>query len=644
MYNRILTFLLLISSIPSYAADIYATDTNAILTKLSRSMQLQRTNPDSSYLLAQQGLSLSQKANYPKGIASAYMRIGSMMSATGKNDSALLLVSQVITIRKQLQDYTGVAGACVLMSYIYQSEGKLDSAFGYLHKAIKFNAIAKDSHNMVLNYVNLGNLIRDYNYPENALTHYQKAYELATACHYGEGIVYATDGLGGYYSNKKDYKRAYFYYHQIDSITQITKDVISNAQNKGNLANCKEKLGEVKLAKVFYLQAVDAFTKLNLIEDLCETYMNLGNTYLNNKQVSEAIDYFHKAEKGIQSYGNLQQMANNQQNLAKAYYLKKDFEQAFQYAQKYNTLSDSLLNKEKVLSIAEMQTKYETEKKEQQITLLDAQGKTRTAQRNFFIAGSAVLLTSLLALGLYYVQRNKLAKKNAQIAEQKIETLLNETELKTYNAMIEGQDEERKRISTDLHDRLGSMLATVKLLFGALDNKIDKAQEENNKQYEKANQLLDEACSEVRRISHNLSTGMVMSFGLVPALQELCDSVEQSGLINCRLMTYGMDERLDQSIETGVYRIVQELFSNILKHAKAQHIIVQLNHVEGSLNITVEDDGVGFNVEEKKQSGGMGLKNLSKRATQLNGLYTVDSHPGKGTISIIEIPIIKDNT
>jgi len=264
-----------------------------------------------------------------------------------------------------------------------------------------------------------------------------------------------------------------------------------------------------------------------------------------------------------------------------------------------------------------------------------------SAQRSLMIAGSIILFLSIFIIVYYYLQRNKTAKKDLKISAQTISDLLKEQEIKSYNAMIDGQEEERKRIASDLHDRLGSMLSTVKLVFGSLEAKIDTTDTENKKKYDQINNLLDEAVVEVRRISHNLSTGMVMSFGLVAALQELCESIDRTGLIRCKLLAYGMNERLDQHTEIGIFRMIQELLNNILKHAKAKQITIQLNRIADLVNITVEDDGVGFDINESKKSGGMGLRNLKVRAENLNASYTLDSKSGKGTISIIDIPINK---
>lgn len=617
-------------------------DSVRLVRLFDAALTIQVSNPDSCYKLAQIGYVLSQKGNNLLGISNAFILFGALQREKGQYDSAMLYFKKALDIRIRNQYIKESVSAYYFISHLFSLTGKKDSAFYYLYEGLRTSS--NDSLFAGWIYTHLGNLYCDYNDTSNALKCFTRAHELAMRYNDTSGLIQVNAALGNFYYLNDEVEKGLKYFENNVALAFVTQDESTLADSRMNAALCYAWLEKYTKAQYYYQLALKHYTLLNKQADMARVYYNQAALYMDRKMPDSAITQLNAAISIYHRIGDRTALAPAKQLLAEAYANKGNFLKAYELHLEYSQITDSLLNAEKVNSIAEMQTKYDTEKKEQQIVLLNEQNKTKAAQRNALIAGSIVLLLSLFVLGFYYLQRNKLAKKNEEIAQSKIETLLNETELKTYNAMIEGQEEERKRIASDLHDRLGSMLATVKLLFSALDTKIDKAQEENTAQYIKANLLLDEACSEVRRISHNLSTGMVMSFGLVPALQELCDRVDQSGLIKCKLMTYGMDERLDQSVETGVYRIVQELFSNILKHAKAKHIVVQINHVEGSLNITVEDDGVGFNVEEKKQSGGMGLKNLSKRATQLNGLYTVDSHPGKGTISIIEIPIIKDNT
>jgi len=623
-------------ALPSLAAS--PSDTIKINQLLKQSLLQQRINEDSCYTLAAEAYKLAQQINYPKGIRGAFIRMGSVLMTRGYNDSALVFINQAIVISQSLKDYRSVAGGYILKSYVAQAKGQKDSAFACLYQSLQYSEKISDTATIISTHTAMGDMNFDYKEYGKALGSYETALRLAKKANLIKQQNDALTGKGNVLYKQDHFKEALHCYFQNDSISKIIHDDIGNAQNLNNIALCYAGLKQTSKALFYYAMALNAYKKYGMQSEEANLYYNIAILYNDINLADSAIYFLTLSSTLAAQIHEPEQLMEAYKLLAETWATKGDYMKAYGYHVQYNLMNDSLLNAEKISSISEMQTKYDTEKKEQQIVLLDQQNKTKAAQRNALIAGSAVLLLALFVLGFYYIQRNKIARKNQEIAEQKIISLLNETELKTYNAMIEGQEEERKRIATDLHDRLGSMLATVKLLFSSLDTKIDLIQKENNEQFSTAKNLLDEACGEVRRISHNLSSGIVMSFGLVPALEELCHSVDQSKLIKCKLMAFGMDERLDQSIELGAYRMIQELFSNILKHAKASKVTVQLNHVEGSLNVTVEDDGIGFNVEEKRKSGGMGLHNLEKRAAQLNGIYTVDSHPGKGTISIIEIP------
>lgn len=612
-------------------------DSVRIVGLFETALSLQTQNPDSCYKLAQLGYVQSLKGNNQLGISHAFVLFGALHREQGRYDSAMLYFKKALDIRIRNKYIKESVSAYYFISHLFSLTGKKDSAFYYLYEGLRTSS--NDSLFAGWIYSHLGNLYCEYSDTSNALKCFTRAYELAMRYKDTSGLIQVNSALGNYYYVNDDPENALPYFEKNVLLALTIRDESTLADSRMNAALCYTWLEKYSKAQYYYQLALKHYTLFNKQTDMAKVYYNHATLYMDRGMNDSAIVQLEAAIPIYHHTGDRTALAPAMQLLAEAYANKGNFLKAYELHLEYSQLTDSLLNAEKISRIAEMQTKYETEKKEQQITLLSEQGKTRTAQRNFFIAGSMLLLLGLFVLAFYYVQRQQLAKKNEQLAQQKIEGLLNETELKTYNAMIEGQEEERKRIATDLHDRLGSMLSTVKLLFSGLETKIDHAQQENSLQYEKAGRLLDDAVAEVRRISHNMSTGMVMTFGLETALQELCDSIHSSGLIECKLLTYGMDNRLPQVTEIEIYRIVQELFSNILKHAKAKHVTVQLTQVEHSLNLMVEDDGVGFDVSEKIKNSGMGLKNLEARAAKLNGSYHIDSAPGRGTISIVEIPI-----
>ncbi|MBL4708221.1 MAG: sensor histidine kinase [Flavobacteriales bacterium] len=477
-----------------------------------------------------------------------------------------------------------------------------------------------------------------YDQMENAKNYLHKAEELAMNIHDRGSLSYIYSGWGNYYFKNERYTKSLDYFQKSVEISIVLEDDYLMFKGYSNIALCYSKLEQYKLSSLFYSKALEKAIWLNLLPDQALILFNLGVEYYNRGLQDSAISYFKKSIRITHVIDDKYMESKNYEFLSDSYSQKNEFRNAFESHKNYSRLQDSLLNLEKISSIAEMQTKYETEKKEQQIVLLGEQNKTKEAQRNLLLAAASALLLVVLILGVLYVQRKKIAKKDELIAEQKIEGLLDEQEIKTYNAMLEGQEEERMRIATDLHDRLGSMLSTVKLLFSALDEKIDQNQVENKQQYEKANSLLDEACVEVRRVSHNLGTGMVANFGLVRALEELCESIDQSGKIS-NIQAYGLEGGLKINVEVGIYRMVQEIVNNTLKYSKANNLTLQFNHEEEMINIMIEDDGLGFNLSEAKEKGGMGLRNLEMRVSKLGGTVHIDTKKGRGTTTIIEIPI-----
>jgi signal transduction histidine kinase len=252
------------------------------------------------------------------------------------------------------------------------------------------------------------------------------------------------------------------------------------------------------------------------------------------------------------------------------------------------------------------------------------------------IMGTLTLVFIVLIVTLFaFLFQRRLIKK--QKAFRAIELLLQKQEMKSAYAILEAQEFERQRISEDLHDRLGSKLAAVKLHFLAYKNSNGKTMDF----FRIGSNLLDDAVDEVREISHNMVSGVLSKFGLVVALQDLKNTIESSNQFTFQFHNHQLDGRLDMNTEINLYRIVQELVSNILKHSQANEIILQLNRYESELLLTIEDNGIGFDSGSESLKKGMGLKNIETRVAKLNGKIHIDSHKGKGSIITIEIPLNK---
>jgi signal transduction histidine kinase len=221
-------------------------------------------------------------------------------------------------------------------------------------------------------------------------------------------------------------------------------------------------------------------------------------------------------------------------------------------------------------------------------------------------------------------------KQKQQLQQQQIKQLQNEKLLLATESILKGQEDERSRLAQDLHDGLGGMLSGVKLTLSAMKGNIILP-EESARLFTKAFEQLDSSIGEMRRVAHNMMPEALVKLGLQQALQDYCDGINAvNGLsINCEF--HGLENRLENTTEIIVYRIVQELLNNIIKHANASNVLVQVIKSDKELNITVEDNGNGFTKEEAGSKKGAGLKNIQSRVDYLKGELDIKSTPGKGT-------------
>jgi len=207
--------------------------------------------------------------------------------------------------------------------------------------------------------------------------------------------------------------------------------------------------------------------------------------------------------------------------------------------------------------------------------------------------------------------------------------------IESMHAMIEGQEAERERVAKDLHDSLGGLLSTVKLQFDSLENKLDGVSKFKN--YQNANRLLDTACQEVRDIARNMQPSSLLNLGLVAAVRDLINRIDDPDQRTIDFQHYGLENKLENTVALTVYRLVQELLNNSIKHSKAKEILIQLTREENEFIIMVEDDGVGFDVEGVKK--GMGTENILSRVNYLKGDLSVHSEKEKGTTTLITVPL-----
>jgi len=217
--------------------------------------------------------------------------------------------------------------------------------------------------------------------------------------------------------------------------------------------------------------------------------------------------------------------------------------------------------------------------------------------------------------------------------------LINQQELRS-RAIIEAEEKERTRIAKELHDGIGQQLSAAKLNISGLQASLHTNNDEEKVMLQNAIDFIDESVKEVRSVSHSMMPNALVKSGLVSAIKEFVTKISSSGALKINLEIVGLSDRLEQTVETVLFRVLQELLNNIIKHAKAAYVNIQVIKHEKELTILIEDNGVGFDTEkELSNNNGIGLKNIQSRVAFLNGQVFFDSHISKGTTVTVEIPI-----
>ena len=292
-----------------------------------------------------------------------------------------------------------------------------------------------------------------------------------------------------------------------------------------------------------------------------------------------------------------------------------------------------------------MEAKYQNEKKQQAILQLEKDKQIQSlsikqkSTLNYILVGSLAALLIVSFLGYRNLRhRQLLAKQQDELQQQRIRELEKDRQLVAVDSLLKGQEEERSRLAKDLHDGLGGLLSGVKFsLSNMKDNLIITP--DNMAVFERSLDMIDTSIRELRRVAHNMMPEMLVKFGLDEALKEYCNSINSTKLITVKYQSFGIDTRMDSSKEIIIYRIVQELLNNTLKHAAASEALVQLIKEEKRLSVLVEDNGKGFDPSVLETNKGAGWTNIRSRVDYLQGRMDIKSEAGKGTTVTIDVNI-----
>ncbi|MCJ8154649.1 sensor histidine kinase [Chryseobacterium sp. SSA4.19] len=330
--------------------------------------------------------------------------------------------------------------------------------------------------------------------------------------------------------------------------------------------------------------------------------------------------------------------------LAKTSEKLKDYKDAYQWLSRYRMVSDSINNSQTKLKISELETKFRTVKNDQKITALQAENRQAAlnAENNrlnsWFLGLGCIFLLAIIGFIFLNARSNrKLARQREINYHHQLSEMEQKQQLKIAKAMLDGEELERERVARDLHDGLGGMLAGVKINLSGWANAHPDILEDRD--FKRTVDQLDASVTELRRIARNMVPDTLLKFGLETALKDLCEFYMREGLqISCE--SFNIQKNIPLNVQLNIYRIIQELISNSIRHSQAENILMQCSQNEDIIFITFEDDGRGFDPELLSENKGMGINNLKNRIAYLQGQFELLSAPGEGTTVNIELNTI----
>lgn len=412
-----------------------------------------------------------------------------------------------------------------------------------------------------------------------------------------------------------------------------------------NLASVYQQVSKLEKANAYADTALFFSDQLTNPSVAVSCFLVKGNILKDMGRLEEASVYYEKALPIALEQKEWQNLREIFLGKSEMEYARGDYHKAYDYLKEFVVYKDSTFNEEVAQQVLEMEAKYQNEKNEGELLQLSKEKEVETLKASqqsrlkfFFIGIAALALLAALLLFANFKRRNTINKQNEAIQLQKIKDLENEKQLVAMDGIIKGEENERSRVAKDLHDGLGSLLSGVKLSLSSMKGNVLISEEYANIFSSSLHQL-DNAISEMRRVAHNMMPESLIKFGLVQATQNLCDGLNESGTLHVHLEHHNFTQRLANDQEITVYRMLQELVNNALKHASAKNIIIQLSRHDNNINIVVEDDGNGFDVSSLKSATGAGYANLQHRINYLKGTMDVKSDIGKGTSVLIEFPV-----
>lgn len=599
-----------------------------------------KTDYDSSFDYNKRFLELVESLQDSLRLAKGYYHHGALFLVLSDYDSAFIYCKRSLAIYSPLNNTTGIIANYNCIADIFRSKSEYDSAAIYYLKAIKILEKSGNDRYLGIIYNNLGDIYLDLTQLEDARKYLNMSQEINKKYNETNDIALGFNNLGRVACEGNDFDQALAYYEQADSLYRQTGDLhgICDLYNNYGVVYLKQKNYPQAILK--FNQALDGYSDLGIPRGILVAMGNIAAACAEQGRYEEALIMHDSCLHMAYKQGSREFAVDALYNISDIYHRAGNYQKAFEYQTRYYALLDSIFDIEKAKVINDLTLKYEKEKDQAHILALEKENlqkdlnlRKRTNQRNAYLFSGVGIIALILFIAFYFHQRTV---RDKIIAIQKIRQLEEEKKLMAAKLLVEGQEKERKRIATELHDGLGVLLSATKMQFSVI---VDKSPE-NKELIEKATRMLEQASGDVRKISHNMMPGLLTKLGFYEAVEDLFEHIGETRDLKAVCTISGNQDRLSENKEIMLYRIVQEMVNNTIKHAEAKNIELQIDVAQERLDMKYSDDGKGFDVGKTLESESIGMKSIQSRVNFLKGSLVIESKPGEGAGFSFQIPVL----
>ena len=545
-------------------------------------------------------LSIAEENNWVEEVHETYASILNLFFYMGDFPAAMNLATKGLAKAEENFDRGKIAYYKNLLAFIYLRQGNLEKARSNYSEFLSDAEAIKDSMRIMEAKMGLGEVLLAEKKTGDAILKLEPV------------MKYFTNRIRKYGSGSLKTEKVIY---SVFVLAQAYRDAGDNLKA---LALCLDGFS--------YSDSI-VFNKY----DLANYYLITGSIYEQLGKTSQARKVYQTGLKISLEIKHAEDVRDGYASLARIYANRNQYDSAYYYQKLFGLMKDSIVNVRTRSEIQRINAVYDIRKKDQELgqqnQLHMAELKRQALLRNVIVAG---VIFGLLLLWLIY-NRYRLKEKHIlhqQFAEQRTELMTN---------FINEQNSERNRLARDIHDQVGTLLSVAKLKLSDLEEGIPM---EDKEKLKSSISTLDMATHSLRSISHNLVPGTLSRLGLVLALEHFFNQLKQISTLKIDFAAHYFDERLSENMETNLYPIVLELTNNAIRHAQAKSLVIQLIRHPNKINITVEDDGIGFDYKSwEKSKPGIGLANIESRIETLKGSFDIDSIHGRGTIATVDVPI-----